>query len=362
MRKIKILTAFGTRPEVIKLAPFIKVVEADQGCVNVTCATTQHREMQNDVMETFGLKAAYDLDIMRDGQDLFYLTDMVLKKMQPVLQEVAPDYLVVQGDTTTAFASALCGYYAKIPVVHIEAGLRTRNIYNPYPEEANRQLISRLATLHMAPTDIAIENLAKEGIMKHVFKVGNTIVDAVQYFLQPEKAQDSKNILVTVHRRENFGKNLQHICFAIAELSKIYNEYKFIWPVHPNPNIKQYVEQNMGGIDNIKLIEPLGYQEMLGLINSSCLILSDSGGIQEESCILGKRIIILREETERHEVVESGVGVLVGANETKIIKAVSEHFANLKPVNAYQRVYGTPGVSQRILDKIKEHFKNNAYE
>ena len=181
MKKIKILTVFGTRPEVIKLAPFIKVVESDKDCINIVCATTQHKELQNDALNIFNIVANYDLDVMHDGQDLFYITESILHRIKPILDRENPDFIVVQGDTTTAFAAALSGFYLKIPVVHIEAGLRTNNIYSPYPEEANRNLISKITSLHMAPTQVAIDNLGKEGIIHNVFNVGNTIVDAVQW-------------------------------------------------------------------------------------------------------------------------------------------------------------------------------------
>jgi UDP-N-acetylglucosamine 2-epimerase (non-hydrolysing) len=373
MKKIKILTVFGTRPEVIKLAPFIKEVQADADCISVTCATTQHNELQHEVLNLFKIKADYDLDVMKDGQDLIYITEVVLNRIRKVLQDEKPDFVVVQGDTTTAFTAALSAFYCKIPVVHVEAGLRTGNIYYPYPEEMNRILLSRIASLHMAPTQKAVDNLAKEGDFTSVFKVGNTIVDAVDWVIKnhpPEDLKiqeilkrDEKKVLVTVHRRENFGEPLKKICTAIIELSYKYPECIFIWPVHPNPNVKKYVHETMGNMRNVILLEPISYFDLINVLNKSDLILSDSGGIQEEACILGKNIIILRNETERPEVVESGFGVLAGADSDKI----QSYFKKMIVLNesakdhTLKHVFGKPGVSLEILSLIKKSYQNNDF-
>lgn len=369
MKKIKILTVFGTRPEVIKLAPFIKAVEDDFDCISITCATTQHRELQNSILDLFKIIPNYDLDIMAEGQDLFYVTSSILEKIKIILEKEIPDYVVVHGDTTTAFASALASFYKKIPIVHIEAGLRTGKIYSPFPEEANRSLISKLAKLHMAPTLIAVNNLAKEDIVKNVFMVGNTIVDSVSWILDnclpfsefvAEKIQSpQKKILITVHRRENFGNQLINICAAIKKLCNLYSEYTFVWPVHPNPNIKNVVFELLKEIGNLYLIEPLIYPDLLLFINSCSLILSDSGGLQEEACILGKKIIILREDTERPEVIKEGLGVLVGSDQEKICnffeKTIEqENFDNYSSSNIGNQIYGMPGVAKNILLRIKE--------
>lgn len=363
MQKLKILTVFGTRPEVIKLAPFIKAVEEDPGCISITCATTQHRELQNEILSLFQIRPDYDLDLMIKGQDLFHITNTILDRIKAVLEKENPDFIVVQGDTTTAFVAALAGFYMKIPVVHIEAGLRTGNLYSPFPEEANRSLISKIATLHMAPTEKAVDNLAKEGIFKNVFMVGNTVVDSVHWALKncvaqneliKEKIKSSETkILITVHRRENFGGPLKNICTAIKELCAFYPEYSFIWPMHPNPNVRSIISQSLQRIDNLHLIEPLPYADLLLLINSCSLILSDSGGIQEEACILGKPILVLREETERQEVIESGLGVLVGAEQDKIIQNFIGAFPT-KDNNQYRSVYGVLGVSKKIVSLIKD--------
>lgn len=364
MKKIKILTVFGTRPEVIKLAPFIKVVEDDDDCISIACATTQHKELQNDVLNLFNIKVEHDLDVMVEGQDLFHITESILNRIKTVLDLEKPDYTVVQGDTTTAFAAAMSSFYRQIPVVHIEAGLRTGELYHPYPEEANRSLISRIAAMHMAPTERAVTNLAHEGIEKNVFNVGNTIVDAVNWILGKDYAETAmvrdllqgsqKKILITIHRRENFGDSLKEICSALTLLTKKYSDCCFIWPVHPNPNIKNYVYETMKDISNLKLIKPVSYNELIKLLHACSLILSDSGGIQEEASILGKKIIVLRNETERPEVIDAGFGVLAGADSKNIISNFDNCIKNpSSPNDIKKEIYGKPGVSERILSEIK---------
>lgn len=364
-KKTKILTVFGTRPEVIKLAPFIKAIENDPECINVTCATTQQRELQNDILALFKITPDYDLDIMRTNQDLSHITNATITGITSILEYEKPDFLVVQGDTTTAFASALAAFYKKIPVVHIEAGLRTYDLYSPFPEEANRSLISKIATLHMTPTQQAQENLKKEGIDTLVFMVGNTIVDSVEWGVKNFKTQNSyiqdiiatpnSKVLITLHRRENFGEPLQEICEAVELLCKMYPENVFVWPIHPNPNIKLHVINTLAHVGNLQLLEPLAYNDLLLLMNACTLILSDSGGIQEEACILGKNIIVLRENTERMEIIHAGIGILVGHNKGKILKSFEDMFAKRPHENNTQlnKLYGSPGVSQVILNKIK---------
>lgn len=369
MKKVKILTVFGTRPEVIKLAPFIKSVEADSDCISITCATTQHNELQNEVLRLFNIRPNHDLNIMKDDQDLFHITETILNRIRDVLNIEEPDFIVVQGDTSTAFSAALGGFYKKIPVVHIEAGLRTGNIHYPYPEEMNRTLLSRVASFHMVPTQRAVENLKNEGIKENVFKVGNTIVDSIEWILNHNSVKNSnvqqllqlkgQKILVTVHRRENLGDPLKEICASIVELTHMYPECQFVWPVHPNPNVKQYVRARMDKIKNVFLMDSISYSDLICVLNNSSLILSDSGGIQEEACILGKNILILRNETERPEVVECGFGVLVGTDAIKI----KSYFEKMIGQNNYhgkasaKDVFGKPGVSKNILSVIKQYKK-----
>ena len=370
-KKIKILTVFGTRPEVIKLAPFIKLVEADKSCIGITCATTQHKEMQNDVLGLFGIEVDYDLNIMRDAQDLLYITNTVMTRVHSLLLVENPDVVIVQGDTTTAFSAALASFYCRIPVVHIEAGLRTGNIHRPYPEEANRCMISNIASLHIAPTQVALDNLVKEGITKNVFKLGNTIIDAVTWVLQHFTAREGivaelmdtsmKIVLITVHRRENFGESLVDICMSIRELTEKYSDYLFVWPVHPNPNIHQYVHANMAEIANLRLCPPVSYAELIHLLDTAALVLTDSGGIQEECCILGKRVLILRKETERPEVVKVGIGFLCGSDKHDII-TYFDQLVNTSQAAGKTNIYGKPGVSKRILWKMFANMvKNEKY-
>ncbi|ETZ05458.1 non-hydrolyzing UDP-N-acetylglucosamine 2-epimerase [Holospora undulata] len=341
-KQIKILTVFGTRPEAIKLAPFIKAVESDSECLNITCATTQHRELQNEALDLFTIKSHYNLDIVHKNQDLSYISCAVLKGVTNVLTQERPDFVVVQGDTTTAFTAALAAFYQKIPVVHVEAGLRTGDISSPFPEEAHRVLILKMAKLRMVPTEMAKENLSKEGIVDNVFMVGNTIVDSVDWglknfapnneFIKQIIENGKQKILITVHRRENFGKPLEEICSAIKELCKQYPEVDFIWPVHPNPNVIIIVRETLQQTSNLYITKPLLYDALLTLIKHSSILISDSGRIQEEACILGKKIIVLREETERMEIIEARIGTLVGSNKERIITEVHKVLSESKIV------------------------------
>lgn len=368
MNKIKVLTVFGTRPEVIKLAPFIKAVEDDSEFISVTCATTQQRELQNEALNLFNIKPNYNLDIMLENQDLSYVSCSVLNGVTKILIQEKPDFVVVQGDTATAFTSALAAFYKKIPVVHIEAGLRTGNIFSPFPEEANRILISKIATLHMAPTKHAKENLSKEGVINNVFMVGNTIVDSVHWAINNFTVQNEsvnqiinnkkRKTLITVHRRENFGKPLEEICLAIKDLCILYPDHYFIWPVHPNPNVHSIVHSHLNNVSNLILIDPLPYNDLLIVINRCDFLISDSGGIQEEAAILGKKIIVLREETERMEIIDAGIGILAGSNKDKIIEECCNllNCINVSSINL-NSIYGSPGVSKLILKEIKSFYQ-----
>ncbi len=361
---IKVLTVFGTRPEVIKLAPLIRELESQPDIKSLTCATTQQRDLQNGILNLFGIKPDYDLNLMKDGQDLYHITTAVLLGIKEILDKELPDYIVVQGDTTTAFSAALAGFYKKIPVIHIEAGLRTGKLYSPYPEEANRSLISRITTLHMAPTELAVHNLKQEGIVANVHNVGNTIVDAIDWALTTHKPSNvdvqellklsKEKVLITAHRRENFGQPMINICEAVHEICLKYPNIIFVWPIHPNPNVFNLVKERLSDLSNLHLVSPLDYVDLLWVIKESKLILSDSGGIQEESCILGKNILILREDTERPEVVSSGYGMLVGSNEELICSEFDRLIEQDSPDGSI--VYGLPGVSQRIVDILRSHY------
>lgn len=329
---LRCLFIFGTRPEAIKLAPVIKELAEDKRRFSVKiCVTAQHRDMLDMVLETFHLHPDFDLGIMREGQTLFDINVRVLRGLEKLLQRERPDLVFVQGDTTTAFAAALASFYCQIPVAHIEAGLRTLDKYAPFPEEMNRRLISHLADYHFAPTQKAKENLLREGIAQsEIVVTGNTVIDALYLVLKlhPKlelailKRVNPKNriILVTCHRRESFGKPFLRICSALVRLVERNKDVEIIYPVHPNPNIRIPAHKILGKRERIHLIPPLEYLPFAHLLRSSYLILTDSGGIQEEAPALGKPVLVLREKTERPEAIFAGTARLVGTDEKRIVE------------------------------------------
>jgi UDP-N-acetylglucosamine 2-epimerase (non-hydrolysing) len=379
---MKILIIFGTRPEAIKMAPIIKQLENEQRKNNnkfnvKVCVTGQHRQMLDQVLNIFEIIPDYDLNIMKTNQDLFDITSNILLKIRYVLNDFKPDLVLVHGDTTTTFATTLASFYKKINVGHIEAGLRTGNIYSPWPEEANRKLTGVLARYHFAPTENAKKNLLNEGIKKeNIIVTGNTVIDAL--FLVLKKIKNDKNlenqikekflkyfslsifnskiILVTGHRRENFGENLLNICEAIKKIANKYKDVNFIFPVHLNPNVQKPVNAILKGIENVKLIKPLEYLEFVYLMSNSYLVLTDSGGIQEEAPSLGKPVLVMRNITERPEAVEVGVVKLVGTNKESIIKEIEKL---LEDKNEYNKMskginpYGDGQASKRIVQFLK---------
>ncbi len=328
--KKKLLFIFGTRPEAIKMAPIIMEVRKNGNFDVEICLTGQHREMLDQVMYLFELKADYDIDLMKPNQTLFDITASALLSLREVITRSAPDWILVQGDTTTAYVGALAAYYLKKKIAHIEAGLRSFNKYAPFPEEINRMMISTMADLNFAPTRGAKINLEKENTRGKIYITGNTVIDALFYtvkktdtvehyldyfsFLNPDK----KIVLVTCHRRENFGKPLEEICDAILQLSEQFPDVQFVYPVHLNPNVQSVVRQKLSGRENIFLIAPLDYAYLVWIMNRSYFIITDSGGIQEEAPALGKPVLVLREVTERMEGVEAGNAILVGASKEKI--------------------------------------------
>ena len=335
----KILVAVGTRPEAIKMAPLIKMLDQDQRFDLRLCITAQHRSMLDQVLNIFDIKPDFDLNLMTEGQELPSITTSIINGMTNIFDEFKPDLLLVHGDTTTTFACALSAYYKKIPVGHIEAGLRTRNIYSPWPEEANRQLTSIVANYHFCPTDTSRQNLINERVKEEtIFVTGNTVIDALKMaldrvtndsklikdmentfqFLDPAK----KIVLVTGHRRENFGHGFLKICEAIKHISSNNNNLQIIYPVHLNPNVQEPVSKILSGIDNVHLLEPLGYLSFVYLMNRCDIILTDSGGIQEEAPSLGKPVLVMRESTERPEGINAGTVKLVGTDAQKIISEV----------------------------------------
>jgi len=377
MRK-KILIVFGTRPEAIKMAPVVKKIgeHADLFDMKV-CITAQHREMLDQVLRIFNIKPDYDLNIMKHNQDLFTLTGSVLHDMRDVLDTFIPDLVLVHGDTTTTFCATLASYYKQIPVGHVEAGLRTGNIYAPWPEEINRKLTGAIARFHFAPTELARKNLMNEGVRDHIFVTGNTVIDAlimaVDMIRSDDEIQDKvrktlkekgyplerdkKIVLITGHRRENFGEGFVHICDAIAELAEKYPDFDLIYPVHFNPNVRKPVFDILGDIPNVFLMEPLEYLPFIYLMERSYLLLTDSGGIQEEAPGLGKPVIVMRETTERPEAVDAGTVKLAGTDKNRIISEVSllidnsEHYDRMAKAH---NPYGDGKASERIVDILRE--------
>ncbi len=334
----RISVIFGTRPEAIKLAPVALALKADPAFECSTCATGQHREMLDHALEAFGIRPDADLDLMRPGQTLAGLTARAVEALNAYLIELKPDLVLVQGDTTTVLCAALASFYNRVPVGHVEAGLRTGNMFSPWPEEANRTLTSRLAALHFAPTERARRNLLAEGIPPDIILVtGNTVIDALIMAIEkirrnPALAETSATVpflrdrsrrlvLITGHRRENFGAGFEAICRAISRLADMFKDVLFVYPVHLNPNVRGPVERILGGAgrENVRLIEPLPYFPFVGLMERAALILTDSGGIQEEAPSLGKPVLVMRDTTERPEAVEAGAAKLVGADTDAIV-------------------------------------------
>jgi len=335
MEKLKVMTIFGTRPEAIKMAPLVKEMEECEEIESIVCLTAQHREMLDMVVELFDIKPNYDLNVMQHGQTISDITVKVLKGIEEVLMKENPHVVLVHGDTSTTFVGALAAFYQKIKVGHVEAGLRSGNIYSPYPEEMNRKLTSNLASIHFAPTVGNYDNLIKEGIdKKNIFITGNTVIDALlsvvkeNYIFENELLNnidyDNKKVIVmTCHRRENWGKPMEDIFTAVNEIAQENKEVEVIFPVHLNPNILSLAKNIMGETKNIHLIEPLDYEPFANLLNKAHLILTDSGGIQEEAPALGKPILVLRTETERPEAADAGTVKIIGVEKENIKRGVN---------------------------------------
>ena len=338
---VKILAVFGTRPEAIKMAPVIRALEGNFD-VKI-CVTAQHRQMLDQVLELFQIIPDYDLDIMQPGQDLFDITSNVLLRMKTVLKTEKPDFVLVHGDTTTSMATAMAAFYLQIPVGHVEAGLRTYDVNSPFPEEFNRQVSSRIVTLHFAPTEIARQNLLEEKVPdSQIYVTGNTVIDALFSLVKRARASDFSNIilkkmtflnqenkekpriiLVTGHRRENFGLGFEGICCALRVIANENPNVQIIYPVHLNPNVKEPVNRILSNLSNVHLVEPMEYLSFIKLMDLSYLILTDSGGIQEEAPSLGKPVLVMRDMTERPEALEAGTVKLVGTNKNQIVKMVN---------------------------------------
>ena len=373
----KILLVFGTRPEAIKMAPLVKEFQKHSDKFETkVCVTAQHREMLDQVLKIFEIVPDYDLNIMKAGQDLYDISSGVMLGMRDILKKENPDIVFVHGDTSTSTISALAAFYKQIPVAHIEAGLRTNNLYSPWPEEANRQITGRLATYHFAPTKLAKENLLKENINpKNIFVTGNTVIDALYMVLEKIKAnknlekelkiqiaekgfkikEESKLILVTGHRRENHGQGFINICNALKEIAEKYPNFDIVYPVHLNPNVQKPVHEILDKIKNIYLIQPLEYLEFVHLMNKSYLVLTDSGGIQEEAPSLGKPVLVMRNTTERPEAIDAGTVKLVGTDKDLIISEVSKLIEDkeyYKQMSQANNPYGDGKACERIVKEI----------
>jgi len=372
VKQKRILTVFGTRPEAIKMAPLVRALSADNRFISNLCVTAQHREMLDQVLDLFELVPAHDLDIMSPGQSLHQITSRILTGLQSVLATEKPDVVLVHGDTSTTLAATLAAYYSQIPVGHIEAGLRTGNLYSPWPEEGNRKCTGALANFHFAPTQMAQENLLAEGVVPEAITVtGNTVIDALliarariegdaklktglaaQFsFLDPVK----RLILVTGHRRENFGTGFEQVCLALKQICETHHDAQILYPVHLNPNVREPVNRLLCDVNNIHLIEPLDYLPFVYLMGQSYLILTDSGGIQEEAPSLGKPVLVMRDTTERPEAVEAGTVKLVGTDVSNITVEVSRLMLDDAAYQAMSRAhnpYGDGKACSRILDAL----------
>lgn len=369
---MKVLLIFGTRPEAVKMATLALKFKADTRFDLKICVTGQHREMLDQVLNLFGISPDFDLNIMQPGQDLTDITSKILQELKKVFQVYKPDMILVHGDTSSTLAASLAAYYHAIPVSHVEAGLRTGNLYSPWPEEANRKITAVLSTLHFAPTITSMANLIAEGYSEDSIKVtGNTVIDSLLFinskieedenleneilFSLPFYRADKPVVLITGHRRESFGDGFERICEAISLAAKKHSDYDFIYPVHLNPNVSEPVNRILAGIENVHLVAPLGYLPFVYLMSKSYLILTDSGGVQEEAPSLGKPVLVMRDTTERPEAVESGTVKLVGTDVDKITQSIDELIFNqdtYKKMSQASNPYGDGKACERILEEL----------
>ena len=367
---IKVMSIFGTRPEAIKMAPLVKELERRKEIESIVCVTAQHREMLDQVLNTFDIKPDYDLNIMKQGQSLADVTTRALVGLEEVIKEVKPDIVLVHGDTTTTFAGALAAFYNQVAIGHVEAGLRTYDKYSPYPEEMNRQMVDRLSDMYFAPTEISKNNLLKENIDESkIYITGNTAIDAMsttvdENYTHPELDwinAGERMILLTAHRRENLGEPMRHIFRAIKRIVDEFNDVKVIYPIHMNPKVREVANEVFGDADRVKLIEPLEVFDFHNFQNKSYIILTDSGGIQEEAPSLGKPVLVLRDTTERPEGIKAGTLKLVGTDEDVIYEETKKL---LLDKNEYEKMskasnpYGDGHASERIVDAIIKYFEN----
>jgi len=371
-KKIKVMTVFGTRPEAIKMAPVVlELKKHPESIIPVVAVTAQHREMLDQVLNLFEIKPDYDLNIMAAGQTLFDITTKAMHGLDKVLTEEKPDLVLVHGDTTTTFAGALASYYHQVPVGHVEAGLRTYNKYSPFPEEMNRQLTGRIAELHFAPTNTSEKNLLQEHVpAEQIFVTGNTVIDALHHTVQDSFDFEDETlqgvdftgkriILVTTHRRENLGEPMRHVYKALRQLTEEFDDVEVVFPVHKNPKVREVVNEELGGLEKVHLIDPLDYEPFANLMHRAHLILTDSGGVQEEAPALGKPVLVLRDTTERPEAVEAGTVKLIGTDRERVYEEAkrlltddAEYHRMAESVNPY----GDGHAAERIIQAILYHY------
>ena len=370
MEKIKVMSIFGTRPEAIKMAPLVKELERRNEIESIVCVTAQHREMLDQVLETFNIKPQYDLNIMKQGQTLGDITTRALTGLEKVIKECTPDIVLVHGDTTTTFAGALAAFYNQVAIGHVEAGLRTNDKYSPFPEEMNRQMVDCMTDMYFAPTGLSKENLLKENIDESkIYITGNTAIDAMATTVKDDYhhseldwiKDNERMILLTAHRRENLGEPMRHIFKAIKKLVDEFPDVKVIYPIHLNPKVREIANEIFAGIDRVRLIEPLEVFDFHNFINKSYMIMSDSGGVQEEAPSLGKPVLVLRDTTERPEGIDAGTLKLVGTDEDVIYEEAKRL---LTDKNEYEKMskasnpYGDGHASERIVDAIIRKYSN----
>lgn len=370
---MKVMSVFGTRPEAIKMCPLVLELEKNPEIDSIVCVTGQHREMLDQVMNIFGITAKYDLNIMRPKQTLTTITTSVLEKIEPILADEKPDLVLVHGDTSTSFVVALAAFYQQIPVGHVEAGLRTYNRYSPFPEEMNRNLTGKIAELHFSPTVNNKRNLEKEGIVENVYVTGNTVIDAFkttvregyEYKESELRTIDFKNkkcVLMTAHRRENLGHPLKNICNAVKRLAEEYSDLEFVYPVHLNPLVRDTAQEILGKVENVHLIPPIDVEDMHNIMDRSFLVMTDSGGLQEEAPACGVPVLVLRTETERPEAVDAGTVRVVGVNEEDIVREAKRLIECSDAYNKMAKAvnpYGDGHASERIVQHILEWKNQN---